>query len=290
MNWDDTRIFLAVQRERTLRRAARTLDLDQATVGRRIAALELALGAKLFLRASDGYALTSAGETALKSAEKMEQFANDLVRQSQGVDNRLAGEVRVTTTDSIAVEFLIPAIGRLHAVHPEVKVMLNTTTQLLSLAKREADVAVRTAKPENPDLIARRLARWPIGLFASRAYLKRYGEPLAGTAFAGHDLVVYQPHLSANRAHTLVGEPLQGGRMVSGVYSSLMLRAMIKAGIGMGELPLPFGERDGLVRVWPERSTAVPYDVWLVTHQDLRHTARIRALIDEIVAAFKQSA
>ena len=169
MNWDDTRIFLAVQRERTLRRAAKTLDLDQATVGRRIAALERALGAKLFLRASDGYALTSAGETALKSAEKMEQFANDLVRQSQGVDNRLAGEVRVTTTDSIAVEFLIPAIGRLHAVHPEVKVMLNTTTQLLSLAKREADVAGGPAKPAHPPPKARPPARRPHRRVAAQA-------------------------------------------------------------------------------------------------------------------------
>jgi DNA-binding transcriptional LysR family regulator len=287
MNWDDTRIFLAVQRERTLRKAAKTLNIDQATVGRRIAALEQALSAKLFLRASDGYALTPAGELALKSAEKMEQFANDLVRQSQGVDRRLAGEVRVTTTDSLAVDFLIPAIGRLHAEHPDVKVLLNTTTQVLSLAKREADVAVRTQKPENPDLIARRLARWPNGLFASKAYLKQHGEPVAGTAFAGHDLVVYQPHLSANRAHTLVGEPMHGGRIVAGVYAGLMLRSMVKAGIGMGELPVPLGERDGLVRVWPERTTAAPYDIWLVTHQDLRHTARIRAVIDEIVLGFK---
>jgi DNA-binding transcriptional LysR family regulator len=101
MNWDDARVFLAVEREKTLRGAARTLNLDQATVGRRIAALEHALRATLFLRTSEGYALTAAGEAALRSAEKMEHSAHELVRRTQGTDTRLAGDVRVTSTDSI---------------------------------------------------------------------------------------------------------------------------------------------------------------------------------------------
>ncbi|QCP54137.1 LysR family transcriptional regulator [Trinickia violacea] len=290
MNWDDTRIFLAVQRERTLRGAAKTLDLDQATVGRRIAALERVLGATLFLRASDGYVLTPAGELALKAAEKMEQFAHELVRQTQGVDTRLEGDVRVTTTDSLALEFLIPAITRLHAKHPDVRVLMNTSTQMLNLAKREADIAVRTIKPENPDLIARRLARWPTGLFASKSYLKKRGEPEPGGAFAGHDIVMYQPYMTGCRAPTLAGEPIHAGRIVSAVNSNLMLRSQIKAGLGIGEIPVLLGERDGLVRLWPDRTRSVPYEVWLVTHQDLRHTARIRAMIDQIVAVFETCA
>lgn len=290
MNWDDTRIFLAVQRERTLRRAARVVGVDQATVGRRIAALEHALGATLFLRASDGYALTPAGESVLRSAEKMEQFAHDLVRRAQGVDTRLAGEVRVTTTDTLALAFVIPAIARLHAEHPNVKVQLSTSTQMLNLARREADIAIRTQKPENPDLVARRLTRWPVGLYASEGYLKRHGEPDRGSGFAGHDLVIYQPFLSGNRAATLVGEPIHAGRIVAGVHSSLMLRAMVRADIGIGEVPVHMGEQDGLVRIWPELSRASAYEVWLVTHQDLRHTARVRAMIDAIVARFEADA
>ena len=165
MNWDDTRIFLALQREGTLRSAARVAGVDQATVGRRVAALERALGATLFLRTSEGYVLTPAGENALQSAEKMEKFADDLVRQAQGTDTRLAGEVKVTTTDTLALEFVIPSIARLHAEHPDVHVILNTSTQLLNLARREADIAIRNQKPENPDLVARRLARWPVGRY-----------------------------------------------------------------------------------------------------------------------------
>ena len=286
MNWDDARVFLAVCRESTLRGAARVLGVDQATVGRRITALEKALSATLFLRTSEGYALTAVGEAALKAVEKMEHSALELQRQIEGLDNRLTGTVRVSTTDSLAIDFLIPAIACLHARHPDVRVQLDASTQILSLAKREADIAVRNTRPDNPDLIARRIARWPVGLFASQDYVDAYGVPVPGSAFEGHDLVVYQPYLQGNKDMTLVSEPLTRGRIVSSLSSGLLVRRSIAAGIGIGEIPVDMGERDGLVRLWLERTRPVPYDVWLVTHADLRHTARVRAVIDEIVAGF----
>ncbi|KVO45797.1 LysR family transcriptional regulator [Burkholderia ubonensis] len=286
MNWDDARIFVALHRERTLRAAARALDIDQATVGRRLAALEHALGATLFLRTSSGYELTPVGRIAIRAAEAMEQSAHDLVRHTQGVDKRLAGEVKLSTTDALAQEYVMPAIERLHAKHPDVSVLLDTTTQVLNLAKREADIAIRTVKPRNPDLLARRLASWEVGLFASPDYVRRHGEPVPGERFAGHDLVVYQPHYAKARVPSFVGEPLADGRIVARLNTNLTLRAASKAGLGLCELPVPMGERDGLVRVWPDRANDAQYEIWLVTHQDLRHTARIRVTIDEIVAAF----
>lgn len=286
MNWDDARVFLAIHRERTLRRAAQVLCVDQATVGRRLATLEHMLGATLFLRSSKGYLPTPVGELALRAAEAMEQHAHDLVRLTQGVDRRLAGEVKLTTTDALALEFVMPSLERLHTKYPDVSVSLNTSTQLLNLAKREADIAIRTVKPDNPDLVARRLARWDMGLFTSHDYLHRHGEPARGDAFAGHDLVVYQPYVEASRKPTIVGEPFHAGRIVARVNSNLMMRAALKSGLGIGEIPVHMGEHDGLARVWPAHVRKAPYEVWLVTHRDLRHTARIRATIDEIVFAF----
>ncbi len=286
MNWDDARVFLAVCRESTLRGAARVLGVDQATVGRRVNALEKSLNATLFLRTSEGYALTAVGEAALQSVENMERSALDLERQVLGLDDRLTGTVRVTTTDSLAIDFLIPAIARLHYAHPDVRVQMDASTQLLNLAKREADIAVRNTRPDNPDLIARRIARWPVGLFASQAYIDRHGAPEPGSLFEGHDLVVYQPHLQSQKDLTLVSEPLGRGRIVAALSSSLLVRRSIAAGIGIGEVPIVSGERDGLVRLWPDRTRPLPYDVWLVTHADLRHTARVRVVIDEIVAGF----
>jgi DNA-binding transcriptional LysR family regulator len=288
MNWDDARIFLALQRERTLRGAARTINLDQATVGRRVAALERALGATLFFRTSEGYVLTPIGETVLQSAEKLEQVAHELVLQAQGGDARLQGEVRVATTDSLALEFVIPAICELHRQHPEVQVSLNTSTHVFNLAKRETDIAVRTMKPENPDLIARRLADWPMALYCAPSYLERMGEPEEGTAFEGHDLIIYQPYLDTGPMPTLANETIQNGRIVAAANSSLMLRTMVRQGLGVTELPTPLAERDGLVRLWPHRARAHNYEVWLVTHQDLRHTARVKAAIAMIVEQFER--
>ena len=289
MNWDDARVFLAVCRESTPRGAARVLGVDQATVGRRVSALEKTLEATLFLRTSEGYALTAVGEAALLAVEKMEHSALELQRRIQGLDDRLTGTVRVTTTDSMAIDFLIPSIARLHERHPDVRVQLDASTQLLSLSKREADIAVRNTRPDNPDLIARRIARWPVGLFASQDYVNAHGVPAPGSAFEGHDLVVYQPYLQGNKELTLVSEPVGRGRIVSSLSSGLLVRRAIAAGIGLGEIPVYMGERDGLVRLWPERTRPLPYDVWLVTHADLRHTARVRAVIDEIVEGFASS-
>jgi DNA-binding transcriptional LysR family regulator len=286
MNWDDARIFVALHREKSLRGAARVLDIDQATVGRRLAALERALGATLFLRASNGYELTPVGKIAIHAAEAMERSAHDLVRQTHGTDRRLAGEVKLSTTDALAQEFVMPAIGRLHAKHPDVSVMLDTTTQVVNLAKREADIAIRTIKPRNPDLLARRLAQWEVGLFASVDYVRRHGEPTPGERFAGHDLVVFQPYFARARVPAFVGEPLADGRIVVRLNTNLALRAALRAGLGISEIPVPMGERDGLVRIWPDRSNDATYEVWLVTHQDLRHTMRIRVTIDEIVMEF----
>ena len=286
MNWDDARMFLSVCRESTLRGAARVLGVDQATVGRRVSALEKSLGATLFLRTSEGYTLTTVGESALRAVEKMEQFALELERQTQGLDDRLTGTVRVSTTDSLAIDFLIPAMARLHEQHPDVRVQLDASTQMISLSKREADIAVRNTRPENPDLIARRIARWPVGLFASQGYIDARGVPAPGSLFEGHDMVVYQPYLQRNNEMTLVSESITRGRIVSSVSSSLLVRRSIAAGIGIGEVPVYMGDRDGLVRLWPERTRPAPYDVWLVTHADLRHTARVRAVIDQIVEVF----
>ena len=285
MNWDDTRIFLALCREQTLRGAARALGVDQATVGRRLASLEHALGATLFLRTSRGYSLTAAGEVAMAAALNMESSAAELQRQILGMDDRMSGVVRVTTTDSFAIDVVIPAIARLHRAQPGIEVQLQASTQLLNLSKREADIAVRTLKPENPDLIVRRVARWSSAIFASADYVQARGVPEPGTAFAGHDLVLYQPYLDSGKEVTLGSEPITHGRIAMTCTSGLLVRRALINGLGIGEVPLPFGAADGLVRLWPARECP-PYDIWLVTHKDVRHTARVRVVIDAIAEAF----
>lgn len=286
MNWDDARMLLALSREQTLRRAARLLRVDQATVGRRVAALEADLGSTLFLRTPGGYQLTAIGEVAVEMAQKMEHAALELARRTRGADNEEAGEVRIATTDSLAHEFVIPALRELRQSHPEVRVVLSGGSDIVNLSQRETDIAIRNQRPDSPDLVLRKLASWQMGLFAAEDYLQRHGLPQEGS-FAGHDLVVYEPYWRGQAQPTLVDVPIGEGRVVMAANASMLLRRAIHEGLGIGEIPLELGQRDGLRRVWPQRTRAQPYEVWMVTHQDLRHTARVRAVIERLVAAFE---
>ncbi|MDI9853981.1 LysR family transcriptional regulator [Comamonas sp. 17RB] len=287
MNWDDTRIFLALTRTPSLRAAARSLGVDQATVGRRLNALESELGAKLFLRAKDGYLLTAAGETALAAARRMESAALELRTKIEGQDEHPGGLVRVTSTDSIAIDLLLPAVERLQQQWPNIRVDLEVSTQLLSLSRRQVDIAFRNVRPDAPDLVVRRVAAWPVGLFASPAYLDRFGEPVPEDELRGHHLVVYAPYLEQGPFVTMAGVPARQARIAMTVRSSLLVRKAVAAGIGMGEMPVWMGEREGLVRIWPQRRRPNDYEVWQVMHPDLQRTARVRAAAQFLSAAFE---
>lgn len=288
MNWDDARVLLALGRELTLRRAARVLRVDQATVGRRITAMEADLGSTLFLRTPSGYRLTGVGEMAFEMAEKMEQAALELTRRTRGADNEMAGEVRISTTDSLTYDFVIPALKTLHLQHPDISIVLGSTSEIVNLSRRETDIAIRNQRPDNPDLVLRKLADWPMGLFAATEYLQRHGQPEEGNGFAGHDLVMYEPYWRDRPNPTLVDEPIDQGRVVVAANSSMMVRRSIAQGLGIGEIPVDMGLRDGLERIWPARVRSKPYEVWMVTHQDLRHTARVRLVIEHLARSFQR--
>lgn len=291
MNWDDVRIFLAIQRAGTLRGAAQELVIDQTTVSRRLTGLERALGSRLFLRTTGGLALTDIGQNVLHMAEDMERMAVSFERRGEGADARVAGEVRLTTTDALAMDFVVPAIENLRASHPELRVILSTTTRLLDLARREADIAVRTLRPEQPDLIVRQLGCWEVGLYATRGYLAKHGEPLPGQGLANHDIALYQQGVTGRQDDTLAGESRAQGRVVAELDSSLMLATFVRAGLAIGELPEYVARRDSaLVRLWPERHRAKPYEAWLVLHQDLARTARVRVVVEAITSAFADCA
>jgi len=283
MDWDDARIFLGIHRAGTLRGAAARLGIDQATAGRRLAALETALNAKLFLRTPSGYLPTPAGEAAARSAQAMEEAALALQREMQGIDNRLAGVVRVATTDTLAVHFVMAAMAALHAQHPEIRIELTVDTAITSLTRREADLAVRTLRPVEPDLVSRHLTRRAGGLFASRTYIERHGMPDIAAGLAGHDLVIFHPSVAPRQSRALGGAPVADARIVMQVNTGMMLQEAVRAGLGIAELPVHMAGTDPrLVRIWPEREHQ--YDLYLVMHSDLSRSARVRAVADAIVA------
>jgi len=285
-NWDNARFFLAVARTGTLRGAAARLGVDQATVGRRIAALEQALSARLFLRTPAMYVLTPAGEALIGPCEAMEQAVHQVERRIVGMDDQLCGAIRVATTDSLGKRFVVPAIAKLRAAHPGIEVICVTSPGVANLTRREADIAIRTLRPESPDLIVRRLAQLESGIYASRAYLAARGAPREGEAFEGHDLVMYQRPVLPSMWEALCGEPTHRGRIAFQTYSTMMLFEAAICGLGVTELPcFRADDEPELVRVMRKRCDH--FDVWLVTHTDLYKTARVQAFIDIVACEFE---
>jgi len=174
-DWNDARYFLAISRLGSLSAAARHLRVQQSTVGRRLAALEAALAARLFERTPDGYVPTGAGEALVQRAERIEAEALAAERELAGREGRVAGSVRVTAPQAFGFGFVVPLLAKLHAEQPDVLVELVADNSALNLSRREADLALRIGRPLQPHLVMRKLSDIADGLYASRAYLERHG-------------------------------------------------------------------------------------------------------------------
>ena len=229
--------------------------------------------------------ITLMQEEGATTFEAMEQAALTMERRVAGMDEALSGAIRVATTDSLGKKFVVPAIAKLRRVHPGIDIVCVTSADIANLTRREADLAIRTVRPDSPDLVVRRLAQLEMGIYASRAYVAARGTPREGAAFEGHDLVMYQQPVVPSMWDALCGEPTSRGRVAFQTSSTMMLFEATIAGLGVAGLPcFRADEERELVRVMPRRSEY--FDVWLVAHLDLYKTARMQALIAAVAEAF----
>ncbi len=288
--WDDIRFFLAASREGSLSGAARTLGVDHVTVGRRIAALEDRLGAKLLTRTPEGLSATSAGQTILRQCEAMEAAAFDIERMVAGHDSQFGGRIRLTTTEVLASHVIVPELAALRERHPELQVEILTGIRILDIARREAEIAVRPVKPTAASLVCRRLGELGFTLYASRDYLSKNGTPTRGRGLKGHSLITYIGTPSSGFGPLFMKESVEGAKIALRSNDKTVQAKAAAAGLGITELSCIFGdEQKNLVRVWPhEEPTLRP--IWLVTHEDLRRAARIRLVSSAIADAFRRSA
>jgi DNA-binding transcriptional LysR family regulator len=287
--WDDIRFFLAIARESSLSGAARALGVDHATAGRRLSAFERRLGATLFNRTPEGFAITAAGRAILSRAEEMEAAALAVERLGTGHDTSASGLVRVTTLELLAYRVILPAVANLQRTNPELQVDMLVSIRTLDIARRQADIAVRIARPADPGLICRKLGEIGVTAYASRDYLAVRGRPKRGAGLSGHSLINYIM-TPASLGAPYYGESLEGARVAMHTTSTFAQIEAAANGIGIAELPCSWAdEHPRLERVWPdERPTMRP--VWLVIHQDLRRAAKIRLMSNAIADAFERDA
>jgi DNA-binding transcriptional LysR family regulator len=285
--WDDIRFFLAVARAGSLSGAARVLGVGHVTVGRRVTLLERRLGVKLLNRLPEGFSTTPSGQAILGQCAVMEGAALDLERIVAGRDSRTAGTVRLTTTEALAHRVVAPAIARLRRTHPALQVDLMVGVRTLDIARREADLAVRFARPTAPELVCRKLGDVAYSLYASRRYLARCGAPKRGGGLAGYDLIAFTGAPAA-ASPFFMGEALDDARIAMRCDNPLVQLQSAAQGIGIAELACCLGDEcTDLARIWPDEPPALR-TAWLVVHQDLRRSARIRVVTSAIVEAFRQ--
>jgi DNA-binding transcriptional LysR family regulator len=289
-DWNDLKYFLSCSRVGTLAGAGRLLKVDETTVGRRLAALEQALGARLFDRTSDGFVLTSTGERLLGTAEEVEQATIDLERKATGADVKLEGMVRVATTETLAVMFLARHLARLRAAHPGIVVEMVSALGTTNLLKRDADLAVRVgAKPTQQSLIVRRLGAFSWGLYTSRAHSRHRRKAGRTVSLDGHDVIGYCEELALSTGARWLEEHARGATVVFRTNSILAAAQAARGGWGVAILPTFVGEQEsGLVRLSAEALS--PVNVWLAVHADLQRNARVRAVIEHLVAGIAESA
>lgn len=285
-NWDDGRLFLAVARAGQMLAASRTLGINQATLSRRIAALEAALGAKLLVRRTHGSELTDAGAALVEALERVEAELLAAQGRLQGTDSGVAGVVRIGAPDGFAVGFLAPRLAALVERHPALRLQLVPTPRGFSLSRREADLAVMVGRPERGRLVAKKLTDYSLGLYAAPGYLARHGVPAEAADLARHRLVGHVDDLVAVPALNYAGEFLRSWRSQVEVSSAIGQVEAVAAGAGIGVLHdyLAHG-RPALVPVLPELRAVRSY--WTAVHENLRDVGRVRAAADFLTAAVR---
>jgi len=280
-NWNDLHHLLAVARSGSTLAAAKALRVNQSTVHRRIAALEMHLGCKLVERHPTGYRLTDLGHELRVHAERMGENAAALERHVASSAKGMTGCIRVTCSTAVGHRLMKSGLlDRFSGRYPGLKVALIMTERMASLSKGEADVAIRGGDPSDQSLVGKKVVDVAWGFYATRSYIERYGRPSAPADLNAHSVIRFDEGLSDHRAARWLKSNAPNATVCgeSGNIPSLLLA--VKAGAGVAHLPAPVGDGDPeLVRVLGPLKE-LSYPMYLLTHRDLRNVPRISAFFN----------
>ncbi|MEQ1564716.1 MAG: LysR family transcriptional regulator [Myxococcota bacterium] len=282
MEWSDLRLFLAIARAGTLGAAGRAVGQSQPTMGRRLRALEATLGHRLFQRTPAGFVPTDEGAALRVHAERIEDEVLAIRRELAGVAQELEGTLRITASEWFAGTMLAPVLATFAERHPRVVVELLADARLLNLSRRDADLAFRIRPFDEPDVVSRRLVH-----VRYAAYVRRGSpHPTAGDG-AGSAMILLDAGFGGVPDDSWLPSVLPAARVGFRSNSRDLQARMCERGLGVAVLPIPLAERSPeLERV--DLGEAPGRDTWLGYHRDLRQLARLRALVEHVVAAFER--
>jgi DNA-binding transcriptional LysR family regulator len=278
LSWDDFRYVKAIADRRSLAGAAQALGVNHSTVFRRLGQIEEQLGSRLFERGRAGYALTPSGEEMVRLAERVGEDITAFERRVTGQDLRPSGELRVTCSDTVLLHLLTDVFARFRDAYPEITIDVVISNTMLNLSKRDADVAVRATYQPPETLSGRRVAHIAWAVFGAS---EQVGKPLdLAHDVPRHNWVGFVDHSAIGRAAKWLKDSGGEERIVYKVNTMLGLAEAVARGVGLALLPCYVGASvPGLTRLSPPLPD-IGGELWLLTHPDLRNTARVLAFLD----------
>jgi DNA-binding transcriptional LysR family regulator len=281
LDWDDLRYVFAVHSNGSVAGAARVLRVNHTTVLRRIGALEARLGIKLFDRLPSGYVLTAGGEELVEAASRIDETVTALERRLAGKDMRIEGTLRLATTDTLMASVLPEILAAFRAAHPGVLVEVSTSNAFANLTRRDADVALRPAADPPENLVGRRLSRIGFAIYGSERILERLDvAPAGGAELGGLGWIWPDATLASTAVGRWMHDRAPSPSAVLRADSLIAMREAAAAGLGLAVLPCYLGDTNGRLRRFGDRLPDLSTELWLLTHEDLRRTARVRAFME----------
>jgi DNA-binding transcriptional LysR family regulator len=278
MEWSDLRIFLAIAREGTLGAAARKIGQTQPTMGRRLRALEGALGQTLFQRTADGFVLTDEGTAVLRHAERIEEEAITLERRLSGAEASLDGLLRVSSSDWFGTYMLSPVIAEFGKRHPNVVVELLTDARLYSLPRREADIVFRIKPFDEPEAISRKLMHIPYAVYGR----KGSKVPRSGDG-SGLRVVTMNAEFADMPDAVWLKRTLPKADVAFRSNNREVQAELCAASGAVAVLPRPLGDRDRRLVALDIGAAPPGRDTFVGYHRDLRRLPRLRAMLDVVI-------
>lgn len=280
MEWDNLRFFLAVARSGSLTAASNQLKSSAATVSRRIESLEETLSITLFSHHQTGYQLTDEGKVLFENAEQVEDAVLSLEQGAMTQNTDVSGVVRLATAENFANFLLTPELPGLLATHPGIVIEMVPGIGSINLTKREADIALRMARPQQGNVVVRKLGVLGYSLYGSEAYLRNRGLSNVSGIYDEDEFIVFSEDFAHLPASQWIESVLSGrspAMITSSLYGQL---AAASAGIGLAVLPCFLGDRDSSLKRVSSPIESIEQEIWLVIHRDLRKSGKVRIVAD----------
>jgi DNA-binding transcriptional LysR family regulator len=279
-DWNRARAFLVTAEEGSLSAAARALEMTQPTLGRQVSALEQELGVALFERAGRGLVLTPSGLELVDHVRAMGKAANRVSLTASGQSQTIEGSICITASEFHAAYLLPPIIAKLRRVQPGIKVEIIASNAASDLRRREVDIAIRSFRPTQPELVAKKIKDVPARLYAATSYLQQIGMPTCPEDLNQADFIDFD---SSNRlllGLNELGLSLTKKNFTIQTENHLVQWQLAKQGLGICIVPEDIGDAEPLVQqVLPDIEPMV-FPIWLTAHRELKTSRRVRLVFD----------